>query len=237
MFGLSFTEVGIVGVLALLLLGPDQLPQMAKSLGKWIRELRKTGDDLRRTLETEMVKFDSHIDVDVNPTRPRAAPMAVPSPPKAVELAKVGAAANTNGAAGTSGASAGAGSATSDIHGTQVFGDASIANAPEGELPPWMNLPERPTPQPSAAAEEYVPLDQRSARESYRKKLGPALDGPEPEAKDPASKRARLRKAAAPKPPAAARAQLRARASQPPPVAESPAPEAIPATPPEGIAS
>ncbi|HEX9577771.1 MAG TPA: twin-arginine translocase TatA/TatE family subunit, partial [Myxococcales bacterium] len=45
MFGLSMTEVVIILGLALLLLGPDQLPSIAKTLGKGMREIRKATDD------------------------------------------------------------------------------------------------------------------------------------------------------------------------------------------------
>ena len=56
--GLSMTEVIIILGLALLLLGPDQLPQLARSLGKGLRELRKTTDDLKSQFEQEMAKVD-----------------------------------------------------------------------------------------------------------------------------------------------------------------------------------
>ncbi len=56
MFGLSMTEVVIILGLALLLLGPDQLPSIAKTLGKGMREIRKATDDLKSTFDQEMVR-------------------------------------------------------------------------------------------------------------------------------------------------------------------------------------
>jgi sec-independent protein translocase protein TatB len=56
--GLSMTEVLIILALALLLLGPDQLPQLARSLGKGLRELRKATDDIKGQFEQEMAKVD-----------------------------------------------------------------------------------------------------------------------------------------------------------------------------------
>jgi sec-independent protein translocase protein TatB len=70
--GLSMTELIIILGLALLLLGPDQLPQIAKSLGKGLRELRKTTDDLKSQFEQEMVNIDE---------QPRRMLAPVPSPP------------------------------------------------------------------------------------------------------------------------------------------------------------
>ena len=63
MFGLSFVEIAIVALLALLLLGPDQLPSVAKTLGKGLRELRKASDDLKGTFETEMNKLEREVDL------------------------------------------------------------------------------------------------------------------------------------------------------------------------------
>ncbi len=56
--GLSMTEVIIILALALLLLGPDQLPSLARSLGKGLRELRKVTDDLKGQFESEIARID-----------------------------------------------------------------------------------------------------------------------------------------------------------------------------------
>ncbi|HWE26215.1 MAG TPA: twin-arginine translocase TatA/TatE family subunit [Myxococcales bacterium] len=58
MLGLSMTEIVIILGLALLLLGPDQLPSIAKTLGKGMREIRKATDDLKNTFDQEMVRLD-----------------------------------------------------------------------------------------------------------------------------------------------------------------------------------
>ncbi len=63
MFGLSFTEVLIIAVLALVLLGPEQLPGAARTAGKWMRELRRATEDLKDQIETE-------IDLDGRKPRP-----------------------------------------------------------------------------------------------------------------------------------------------------------------------
>src|SRR5512139_1437031 len=54
MFGLSFGEVVIIAILALLLLGPDRLPEAAKTLGKGLREIRKATDDIKDQVEQEI---------------------------------------------------------------------------------------------------------------------------------------------------------------------------------------
>jgi len=54
MFGLSFGEIVIVAILALLLLGPDKLPDAAKQAGKLMRQFRQATDDLKDQIETEI---------------------------------------------------------------------------------------------------------------------------------------------------------------------------------------
>lgn len=51
MFGLSFWELAMILVVALLVLGPKRLPGLAKSVGKGLRELRKASSDLRSAIE------------------------------------------------------------------------------------------------------------------------------------------------------------------------------------------
>ena len=74
--GLSMTEIIIILGLALLLLGPDQLPSLAKSLGKGLRELRKATDDIKGQFESEIAR----IDLDQQPQKAIA---PVPAPPEA----------------------------------------------------------------------------------------------------------------------------------------------------------
>jgi TatA/E family protein of Tat protein translocase len=45
---MSFSEIFVVFVVALLLFGPDQLPQIARGFGKLAGELRKASDAVRR---------------------------------------------------------------------------------------------------------------------------------------------------------------------------------------------
>ncbi len=54
MFGLSFGEVLIVLVVALLVLGPERLPKVARSVGKGLRDLRRTTGGIREILEDEI---------------------------------------------------------------------------------------------------------------------------------------------------------------------------------------
>jgi sec-independent protein translocase protein TatB len=53
MFGMGMGELLLILVVALLVVGPDKLPQAAKAIGKGIRDFRKTTQDLQDTIEKD----------------------------------------------------------------------------------------------------------------------------------------------------------------------------------------
>jgi len=66
MFGLSFGELAIVAILALVLLGPDKLPETARTLGKTLKDLKKATDGLKDQFESEMYSAEKSIERLVN---------------------------------------------------------------------------------------------------------------------------------------------------------------------------
>ncbi len=48
--GISLTELTVIFVVALVLFGPEQLPVLARTVGKLSGQLKKTSDSLRREL-------------------------------------------------------------------------------------------------------------------------------------------------------------------------------------------
>ncbi|NIA20183.1 MAG: twin-arginine translocase TatA/TatE family subunit [Xanthomonadaceae bacterium] len=50
MFGIGLPELLMILVVALLVIGPKKLPDLAKSLGKGLAEFRKATDDLKDTI-------------------------------------------------------------------------------------------------------------------------------------------------------------------------------------------
>jgi len=50
MFGIGMQELLIILVVALIFIGPSKLPEVARSIAKGLREVRKASDDLRSTI-------------------------------------------------------------------------------------------------------------------------------------------------------------------------------------------
>jgi sec-independent protein translocase protein TatB len=70
MFNIGPGEIVLISVVALLLLGPDKLPELARGLGRAFREFRKHTDDVRGMVEREFYRMDQ----DVMHEAPKKAP-------------------------------------------------------------------------------------------------------------------------------------------------------------------
>ena len=54
MFGMGFTEIVIILVIAILFLGPDKLPSAMVDIAKFFRQMKKTVGTMKDSLEEEM---------------------------------------------------------------------------------------------------------------------------------------------------------------------------------------
>ena len=54
MFGISFTELLLVGLVALLVLGPERLPGAARTAGLWIGRLKRSFNAIKQEVEREI---------------------------------------------------------------------------------------------------------------------------------------------------------------------------------------
>ncbi|HLL57317.1 MAG TPA: twin-arginine translocase TatA/TatE family subunit [Rubrobacteraceae bacterium] len=63
-FGIGFNELILVGLLFLILFGPSKLPQMARDIGKFISEARRSMDEFK----SELISTD---DEDVGDRSPK----------------------------------------------------------------------------------------------------------------------------------------------------------------------
>lgn len=90
MFGIGMQELIIIMVVALLVLGPSRLPQVARTLGKGMREFRKASDDLRSAMWVDLDEERS------KPSMPPPAALPAPSPAQSVVEASASAAREDN---------------------------------------------------------------------------------------------------------------------------------------------
>ena len=58
MFDIGFWELAIISVIALLVLGPERLPRVARTVGKYLSKARRTWSSVRREIERELAAED-----------------------------------------------------------------------------------------------------------------------------------------------------------------------------------
>lgn len=62
MFSFGGSELLIIVVLALLLFGPDKIPQLARTIGRFTREFNKYRDIMESTVRAEIYRAESDAD-------------------------------------------------------------------------------------------------------------------------------------------------------------------------------
>lgn len=67
MFNIGAGEFALIAVVALLVLGPKRLPELARGIGKFLREFRKQTDDVRNVVEREFYRMDEELQAPPKP--------------------------------------------------------------------------------------------------------------------------------------------------------------------------
>lgn len=100
---MSFPHLIVIAVIALIVLGPEKLPQVARTLGKAMAEFRRITGDFRSTVEGEMrelervtalkelrEQFPEHVHYDVQQAREAVTAQAAASAPTVLPPAFTG---------------------------------------------------------------------------------------------------------------------------------------------------
>ncbi len=59
MFGIGFPEFIVIVIVALIVVGPARLPELARSLGRSVKELKRMADEFKETMEDNLIDEES----------------------------------------------------------------------------------------------------------------------------------------------------------------------------------
>ncbi len=83
MFNIGAGEMVLILVVALLILGPQRLPELARGIGKFVREFRRQTDEVRNVVEREFYSMDQEFQ---KPQTPPVRPGTFANPPAPSDL-------------------------------------------------------------------------------------------------------------------------------------------------------
>lgn len=85
MFGIDFSEILVIFVIALVVLGPEKLPKLAQNIGRWVGRARAMARQFREQLEQEAETLRRDTDLHIHSPRqdPVTAEHLMPDPPSA----------------------------------------------------------------------------------------------------------------------------------------------------------
>lgn len=70
MFGIGLPELGVIALVAMIVLGPDRLPDVARQAGQMLRQVRKMAQNARDDLREEL--GPEYADLELRDLDPRA---------------------------------------------------------------------------------------------------------------------------------------------------------------------
>ncbi len=91
MFGISMYEIGLIVLIGLIFLGPRQLTETAKVVGKMVRELQRMASDVQKTIDFDLdsptsTSSSSSYNYNKDPVRPTDTPPSTQDPDKDLRI-------------------------------------------------------------------------------------------------------------------------------------------------------
>ena len=78
MFGLGFSEILVIAVIAIVFIGPDQLPDLARTIGRFLNDLKRSTDSLkdefRNQIQVDFEERKKELFTEVPPHAPEITP-------------------------------------------------------------------------------------------------------------------------------------------------------------------